>query len=545
MCNSTVVTQGLSFIFNQENGQLHALFQPGIGIVAPDMDSLRAALQNQTYSGVNLMDGALSDFLTRAQSTSTELSVLIGQASDAELQLVVSENLMTAHLTIFPAHGGKGVEMSTILELLRQQGIVFGIMQDQISAAVSAGQCQSKLIASGQRMEPGKPGSFENLILKREQETAQTDENAVLRYSDLSHILLVKKGDPLLRRIPPVPGKDGTDLKGQIVIAPMVPNIEFAEITPGAERHPNDPNLLIASCAGQPVITCNGALVNAVLEVENVCLKTGNITFDGSIKVKGNIEAGMHVKVSGDVIVLGMVETAEIIASGNVAVKGGVIGRASLKPGINALPADSARIECAGSLQAQFVENVRIKAGDSILIDAHARNCEIIARNQIVVGKPGSKNSHLAGGIAQATQLLKVVNLGTVNGLKTIVQVGSDPDLVQEMAEKSSQLQRKINDLDQTIKLVAHFKQNPQKNVGGLANKVEATRVQQALDVFALVEEKNELAAKLELTQLAQIEVADTIFDGVEIRIGKHVRRIMDQRGKCIIRLIDETIVFV
>jgi uncharacterized protein (DUF342 family) len=544
MGNAKSVTQGLSFTLNQENGELLASFQPDTDVSAPDLPQLQAALQKSAYTNLHFIEGALADFVAQAKVTSTVLSMVLGTRIDAEFQLEVSDNLMTAHLTISRAHNGLAVQVSSILEALQQKGIVFGILLPQISAAVMAGECESVLIASGQRMEPGTAGYFENLLLKKEQQMLQADENAVVRYSDLSHLLLVQKGEPLLRRIPPIPSTDGINLKGQVVVAPMVPRIEFAEITPGAERDPNDANLLVAACAGQPVITRNGALVNAILEVDNVCLKTGNITFDGTIRVKGDVEAGMHVKVSGDVIVLGMVETAEIVAGGNVAIKGGVIGRANLKPGVNALPADAARIDCAGSVQALFIENVRIKAGDSILIDGHARNCELIARKHIIVGKPGSKNSHLAGGTAQATQLIKVLNLGTSNGLKTIVQVGSDPDLVQEMANKDAQLQRKMNELDQTIKLAAHFKQNPQKNVGGIGDKIETTRKQQAFDVFALIEEKKELTAKLELTQQAQIVVAESLFEGVEIRIGKHVLKINDQRGASVIHLVDEHIVF-
>lgn len=544
MGNSNTEKQGLSFTFNQENGELYANFQPASGISAPDMASLLSALQKEAHVGVDLIDDALLDFVAQAQLTSIELSVLIGKARDAEPQLVVSDNLMTAHLTLMRAQGGKTVQVSNILELLQQKGIVFGIMLEQISAVVLAGHCDNVLIASGQRMEPGTAGYFDNLLLKKEQQMSQVDENAVVRYSDLSHLLLVQKGDHLLRRIPPVPSSDGTNLKGQVVVAPMVPRIEFAEITPGAERDQNDPNLLIAACAGQPVITRNGALVNAILDVDNVCLKTGNITFDGTIKVRGDIEAGMRVKVSGDVIVLGMIETAEIVAGGNVVIKGGMIGRANLKPGVHALPADAARIDCGGSVQAMFIENVRIKAGDAIVIDGHARNCELIARQKIIVGKPGTKNSHLAGGMAQATQLIKVLNLGTSNGLKTMVQVGSDPDLVQEMATTDGLLQRKMNELDQTLKLVAHFKQNPQKNVGGIGDKIELTRKQQASDIFALIEEKKELTAKFELTQQAQIVVAESMHEGVEIRIGKHVLKINDQRGACLIHLVDEHIVF-
>jgi uncharacterized protein (DUF342 family) len=541
---SDIASPGLSFSLNQETGELHAIFKPTAGVAPPDLAGLHAALQTDAYAQFDFIEGALVGFVTQAQKASSALSILIAKRVDVAPRLLISDNFMTAHLTLVRAPDGVAPQLSSIIEMLQQKGIVFGILMEQISNAVMVGECDHLLIAKGVRMEPGKVGYFDNLLLKKEQQLAQVDENAIVRYSDLSHLVLAQKGDHLLRRVPSLPSSDGTNIKGQVVVAPMLPKVEFAEINPGTERDTNDPNLMIAACAGQPVITRNGAFVNAVLEVDDVDLKTGNIAFDGTIRVKGDIQAGMRVKVSGDVIVLGMVETAEISAGGNVAIKGGMIGRANSKPGVHVLPSDAARIDCGGTVKAKFIENVRIKANDSILIDAHARNCELIARNQIVVGNPGTRNSHLAGGTIQATQLVKVLNLGTSNGIKTLVQVGSDPELVAEMASKEATLQRKMNELDQSLKLLAHFKQNPQKNIGGIGDKIEAMRKQQAGDIFALIEDKKELTAKLELTQQAQIVVVESMFDGVEIRIGKHVVKVNEQRGASLIHLVDEQIVF-
>jgi uncharacterized protein len=544
MEDSDAPAQGLSFTLDQDSGELLARYQPAAEASPPDLPGLQQALQDQGYAGFHFFEHALADFITQARLADADVSLPIGQRYDAECRIVVADDLMAAYLTLIPAQGGQPLLLPAILEALQQQGIVFGILQEQIKAALAAGACEHLLIASGCPAQAGSAGYFENLLLEMEQQLSQADENAVLRYSDLSHLLLVRQGDPLLRRIPPLPGSDGTDIKGQAMPAAALPEIEFAEKNQGAMLAPDDPNLLVAACAGQPVITRNGVFVNALLEVADIDLATGNIEFDGTIRIKGDIKAGMRLKASGDVIVLGMVEAAEIVAGGNVAVRGGIIGRANPKPGAHVLPPDTARIDCSGSLQALFIESARIKAGDAILVDAHARQCELLARNQIIVGKAGARNSHLAGGTAQATLLIKALNLGTPNGLKTLVQVGSDPYLAQEIAAKEALFQQKLAELDQVQKLIAHFKQNPQKNVGGIADKIEATRKQVASAIFVLVEEKAQLAAKLELTQQARIEVAESLFDGVEIRIGKQVRQVDDRFGACTIRLLDESIVF-
>jgi uncharacterized protein len=544
MDNLDASAQGLSLTLDQDSGELQVSYDPATGTGAPDLAALQQALREKGYASFHFYDQALANFITQARQAAAPVSLPLGKRYDAECRIVVADNLMAAYLTLIPAQGGQPLLLPDILDALQQQGIVFGILQPQIEAALAAGACEHLLIASGQPAQAGTAGYFENLLLAKEQKLAQVDENAVVRYSDLSHLLLVRQGDPLLRRVPPLPGTDGTNIKGQLVTAAPVPEIEFAEKNQGAMLSPDDPNLLVAACGGQPVITRNGALINSLLEVADIDLSTGNIEFEGTIRIKGDIKAGMRLKASGDVIVLGMVEAAEIVAGGNVAVRGGIIGRPNPKPGAHALPPDTARIECAGSLQALFIESAHIKAGDAIAIDAHARQCELFARNQIIVGKQGARNSHLAGGTAQATSLIKVLNLGTPNGIRTLVQVGSDPYLAQEIAAKEALYQRKLAELDQVQKLIAHFKQNPQKNVGGIGDKVEATRKQVASAIFMLVEEKAALVAKLELTQQARVDVAESLFEGVEIRIGKHVRQVNDRFGACCARLLDDSIVF-
>lgn len=544
MENTDVVAQGLSFTFDPVSGALLANYVPNPG--GPGLDSvmLREALRGQGYGDLHFVDKVLDGFVHKAREAQAPLSLPIGKRLDAELKIVATDNLMTAFMTLSPAKGGKVLLLADILAALQQQGFTFGIMQEAIEAALARGHCERLPIAQGVPPVPGCAAHFENLLAEREKHQLETDENAVVLYRDLSHLLLVKQGDLLLRRIPPLPGRDGTNIKGQVVSAPALPEIQFADKNQGAELDPEDANLLVAACAGQPVITRNGALVNSTLEVGDLDLSTGNIEFDGTIRIKGDVKAGMRLKASGDVIVLGTVESAHISAGGNVAVRGGIIGRPNSQAGGVGLPADTARIECGGTLQAMFTENARIKAADAIHVEFYARQCELFARNEIVVGKRGARNSHLAGGVAQASMRVKALNLGTPNGLKTLVQVGSDPYLAQELAEKEASFKHKLAELDQVQKLIAHFKQNPQKAGGGVAEKIESTRRQVASAIFILIEEKNELLAKLSLTQEARVEVGEALFDGVEIRIGKQIGRVHETRGPCVVHLAEGVIVF-
>jgi len=60
--------------------------------------------------------------------------------------------------------------------------------------------------------------------------------------------------------------------------------------------------------------------------VENVDINSGNITFDGSLEVKGDVAEGMTIDVTGDVYIQGGVERAAVKAGHNIKVGGGIFG---------------------------------------------------------------------------------------------------------------------------------------------------------------------------------------------------------------------------
>ncbi|PVE20154.1 DUF342 domain-containing protein, partial [Microvirga sp. KLBC 81] len=169
---------------------------------------------------------------------------------------------------------------------------------------------------------------FESLLDRLKPRAQEIDELAQIDYRDLGSLLLVTPGMPLMRRIPPLPGIDGCNVLGQPVLPDELPDTPFNAEMSGVEIDPEDPNLLRAAIAGSPKLIHQGAQVNPVVEVDAVDLSTGNINFQGSLQVRGDISATMEVRVTGDVVVNGTMEAALVEAGGNVTVKGGIIGMA-------------------------------------------------------------------------------------------------------------------------------------------------------------------------------------------------------------------------
>lgn len=527
-----------------DSGILRASFDPALNHPAPDLAVLKEVLETLGYIEYSLDDPAIDRFLQNCAQAQTLVSADIGERRNASFLLEIADDLMSAWLTLTPAQGGSPIGVQ-VHDELRDRGITFGIVHAELNAALTRGWCDHLLIAQGEPTTPGTLGHFEVLFGLQQNSAPHSDEKAKVKFRDLSHLLLVHANDPLMRLYPPVQGKNGTNIKGQIVPAQALPEIKFGTELQGSSPDRADPNLLVAIYAGQPVEVEGGVIVNPVITVQHVDLSTGKIQFEGTVHVEGDVKSGMSVNVSGDVIVNGMVESAEIIAGGNVAVKGGVVGRAEKKAGTQQLADTAAKIKCGGSVQALFMENVHAEAGNKIAIEQNVRHCELIARNEIIAGKSGSKGGQIIGGRTQASMLIQADVLGTNVATKTLIQVGVDPYLEEQISKKQAIISKKVAELDQVLKLIVYFGRNPQKNIDGVADKVEAKRVQQLAEIDQLTKDLNNLESQQELIDQACVKVGKSIHDGVEIQIGKQTWQVREDTGGGTYKLKDNAIILV
>ncbi|WP_423029519.1 DUF342 domain-containing protein [Undibacterium sp. Ji42W] len=524
---------------DDSTGILCARYMPQEGVYTPDLASLEDALNASEYASFYREPTALLAFVKLCQSAKEAVRMDVGARKDEEFSLILADDLLSAGLTLIPAQGGKPLGQA-VNDALREQGVIHGILHAELDAALAAGHCENLLIAQGDPVRDGTAGRLEPLFGEHKDAKVQRDdERAVIKFRELSHLLLVHVGDELMRRIPPVQGKFGMNIKGQVVLAKPLPDMAFGAHLQGAAPSASNPDLLMATNAGQPVVVDDGVIVNPVLQVPDVDLSTGNISFEGTIQVDGDIKAGMILNVTGDVIVNGLVEAADITAGGNVAVKGGIIGLAEKKPGTQNLSGTTSRIKCGGSVQALFAESAHIEAGDSIRLEQNARQCELLARKEIMVGKPGSSVGNILGGKAQAALLVSAVSLGSAVGTRTQIQVGFDPYRDEQIHDKQYQIGRKASELDQVIKLQAFFATNPQKAAGGLGEKVEAKRLYLLDELYTLEKELDELEAEQELIDKASVKIIKKIHEGVEIQIGRQKWQVKEDSGPGNYRLHD------
>jgi len=509
--------KGLAFHFNADSGKLTAAYQPEEDAGAIDSHWLQQRLEAEGFAQLHLIEPALAELIAQYNAKGEAFSLEIGEAIDGGASIQIAPDQMAAALTLTPAQGGRPVSAAQVYAALEAQGVTAGILHGVIEEAVKMQQAAKQLIAQGHEPVNGKDGYLQSLIPQIRDRHPQVDEHDIANYRELGGIVNVTPGDPLMQNIAPTLGEAGENVHGQVIPAQPGKPVLFATNLDGAAPNPELPDRLVATIAGQPVLVKDGAIVEPTVTLKTIDLSCGNVTFEGSIIITGDVHPGMTVQATGDIQVGGTVEAALLDAGGDIIVKGGVIGcgdaRAEDATGI-------ARLRCDGSVTARFIENAVIDAEDSIYIDELAVQSFLSAVNQIIVGKPGARKGHIIGGGAQATLLIQAQIIGSPANVKTRIEVGVTPYFYERAHQINNQLATRIKELENIGKALAFVQQHPGKVKPGTLEKALNTQTVLRAEIASLNEEREELRHHLELAEDAKIVVGKTIYSGVTVQFG-------------------------
>lgn len=434
----------------------------------------------------------------------------------------VEADKLSAYLTVARTTESAELTAAKIRLALVESRVVFGILDEVIAEVAASGEAQKKLVAKGREAVHGVDGRLESLIETVKERRPRLNQLDKINYRDFGGIATVREGDRLMQKVSPVQGEDGTNVLGETIPAKLGKQALFSARLKGAEVDPGDPDFLRAKISGQPVLANNGMAVEPTVSLRAVDLATGNVDFDGSINIAGDVCAGMVIRASGDIHVGGMVEAASLEAGGDVVVKGGIIGQGS----VSDQSGDKervARVRCGASCSAHFIENAHVDAGDSIIVNRLVRQSELAAVNKIVVGKPGSDQGTIVGGQVAATLLVQAQTLGSPVGIKTQVKVGTNPSMKEKLASATSQLQTMAKKLDEVVKLLGFIASNPTRIRPETQQKAETTRLMLLQENEQAQQEMDTLNQALDFAKDARVVVEKNIFENVHVEIGNKV----------------------
>lgn len=438
--------------------------------------------------------------------------------------LKVSEDGMLAVVRFFPPSStGERMTYDDFMKDLRFQNVSYGIQTGNLLEHFqTAGiYCTDIVLAKGKDPVPGIDAQIEYMFeTDQHRRPAQRSDGSV-DYFHMTTINQCRKGDVLARIIPEKSGIDGHDVCGKVIKAkaakPAV--LKFGRnITLSEDRR-----TITTNVDGHVTLVDDKVFVSDVYEVPNVDVSTGNLDFEGSIQVNGDVAENFEVKAGGNVIVNGLVEGAKIVAGGNIIIAKGMNG---MSKGF---------LKAGGDIVVKFLENTRVVAGGYVQAEAILHSKVSSGAEVTVEGRRGL----IVGGYVQAAKKVVAKSIGASMGATTILEVGVNPLIKTQY----SRMQKMIADDTKTMKnaevILSNFKEKMKKGVQYSEGQLKYMK-----SVATLVEEKTaeleklnarleQLRQMMEIQKQAEVVVNDEVFVGTTIIIGDASKTIQSSYHYC------------
>ncbi|HOY61981.1 MAG: hypothetical protein BWY28_02817 [bacterium ADurb.Bin236] len=368
----------------------------------------------------------------------------------------VSDDEMKVYAVVVPPMDhSKEVTKQDVLDELKKVGVVHGIDEEAINDIFMFGSFNTEVIvAKGTPPSDGVPASIEYKFDTAAEKKAEVvaDEHGNVDHRNINLIKSVEEGTILAVKIPAIEGKEGVTCLGEKMPAKEGRDIKMPV---GENTAVSDDGLtVIATQSGQPILKDGKINVSAVYEVTgDVSYKTGNINFNGTVIVTGNVQSDFVVNATDDIEIHGNIEKAHIEAGGDVRVRGGLYGTGEGK------------IIAGGSITIRSVESGILDAGHNIVLGQQARSSILMAGDDIIL--TNSKGS-ITGGKASCGNIFDLANVGSPSFTDTVIEIGVNP----KIKNMHDEIKKKLEDNKvQFEKISNHIKSLKSKGADGLNDK--------------------------------------------------------------------------
>ncbi|MGH1409218.1 MAG: DUF342 domain-containing protein [Aeromonas sp.] len=519
-------------------------------VTEQDVQALLLASNCRRYQplpeGITQAISLLNTLLTDPAAPVPANPIPIGKRQDARLAVMVEKDRMSAIAQITADWGGNYVTPEQLQEAIASSEIKQGLSEQLLTAAIQSAKeaapgSQLKLvIARGQPAVNGQDTRYERLVETPAERILKPQElgHGKVDLRDLGSIVTVRAGTPLMRRHPATQGVPGFTVTGQELPAKHGKE-SLMSAGEGTFLSPDDPDLLIASKAGLPCQEKAGMRVDDVLSVKQVDARHGHITFEGGLIVSGDVNPGMKIRVSGDIVIGGFIEGCWIEAGGSITVRHGIIGRRSEQGEY------LCQLNAQGEIHANYAQYAQLEAGGDIQIQNQLSHCYSCSGQDIKVGDSNMHKGTLLGGTSIANRLIMAPSLGAEAANHTRLQIlggyfthkEQEHQLKVRHQECQAQLD-KIKELVTKLQLLPANKRNP-----ATLHKLKPIIARHLADL-ALLDEQ--LAANHEELQelMADMEVIATqhLYSGIEVEMACFKRKVTITRGPTRLTIHDETL---
>ncbi|MCL2126040.1 MAG: FapA family protein [Oscillospiraceae bacterium] len=452
-----------------------------------------------------------------------------------DISVEISKDESEARIMLLaPEPGGAAIDIAAAKQKIIDAGVVHGLDEQALEEFLARRDYRDSCVVA--TATPPIDGADGKLIyhFNKDERTARPKEidGGRVDYKSLDLFEPVSKDQVLVERVLATEGTPGTTVKGR----------------PLKQKHgkdttmPKGKNVNINAEKTEMSAINSGMveLIKGIVTVSNmyniegdVGPAIGNIDFDGSVNVSGNVMAGYSVKASGGVVIGGVVEAAEVIAGGSVEVKRGMQGM------------DKGRIEAGGAISMLYIERGTAIAGGSVTVDACIHS--VIEAGGGLYAK-GKRGGIIGGRVSAATEVI-ANTIGSVSQTQTEVEVGGMPQKRERIAFIEKDTERLDGELIKLDQLDAYLQKTKEKLDPATWDKlylsgIENRRIyKELLEEYAV--ESVSLQNELEHATEGKVHVFDTAYRGARIVISSDTYRVNDDIQYATFKYRDGQVVYV
>lgn len=526
---------GIALKVDKQDMQLNLHISPAEVKGKLDVKILQRHINQSEFSDFfifeDILFGAITSLQKALKSQSTDaITECIGERRQSTIKCKVEEGQLGAVMTITKGFAGKELQLAELVNCTKEAGIVRGMgekhlqrLYEQYSQAKS-GEEVSAQIAKGLPPKTGRSSRLKPLVQNALERILrpQSSNNGRVDMRNLGDIICVKVGAELLRRMPPSNGRAGYTVKGDTIKAKPGEWLAFRP-GDGAVISDKDENLLLAEISGMPKFKDQKMWVDDTYICKGVNVGTGNVNYDGAVLVNGDIMEKMEIIATGDVTVNGFVESATIIAGGDIIITEGAMGKVDETNTIY-----STVLRAKGSIHIQHGQGLDIKCEGNVHIGRQLAFSKVVCRGEMSVGPADKPNGNLFACSIFSQNKISAGTFGAVSG----------SNLTLDFSDGFNTLLERKDTLDELVKQMRQNFNRHQDRMNIINSKTVPFELQHKVDeakelfknetqLMQWVEQKasDMSAAKDDYQQNIMLVANKRIYPGVVVKLNNRTWR--------------------
>ena len=456
---------------------------------------------------------------------------------DAKIEIKIADNKMRVTANYFPARGtGEDLASDSVHTQLEDMNVRIGIKLDTIKTVCTSDKpMRNIIVAEGLPPQVGEKAKIETYFELNDRRQAAEKDDGSVDFRDLGEISSTQEGQELYRRVPPTIGAPGKDIYGNEI--PGLPGRDLKLVLgKGTRLDEDDENLIRAANDGEILVAKGVVTISSVHQVDgDIDYSTGNLIFNGTVKINGNVKSGFKVTAEGDIEINGNVEDAEVDGGNDIIINGGFTGTGE---GV---------VRARRDVILKFIENQRIEADRDIIISGASYHANLESGRSILSQGP---KSMIVGGCAQAKSTIEGNRFGSDAGSVTILKVGLDPKLalrMQELDEQAASTQSSLEKVEKTVLFLYRTKIDNNNSLPAdkqqLLEKLEATKKSLPEKLKLIEKKKKQLATEQRELEDAYVKANVSVFTKVKVYFAQQFINVDDKVGPSVFRMFKSEII--